>query len=80
MKERKSYAGKLNGVSGVWCDRCPKGLELVKENTWYTPDPGKVFIKDGEFFDSITLKDGESIEDYIEVADQRKENTPKDQN
>lgn len=71
MIERKSYIGKLNGVSGIWCDQKPEGLDLTDVITFYSPDEGKVFIKDGEFFDSVVIKDGVKIEDYIEVKDPR---------
>lgn len=72
MKEHKAYLGKLNGVSGVWCDKKPKDLEVVKENTFYTPDEGMVFTKDGELFDSVFIRDESvKIEDYIEIKDVR---------
>jgi hypothetical protein len=71
MIERKSYIGKLNGVSGIWCDQKPEDLDLTDVITFYNPDEGKVFIKDGEFFDSVVIKDGVNIEDYIEVKDPR---------
>jgi len=68
MKERKSYAGKLNGVSGVWCDQKPEGLEVIKENTFYTPDEGKVFVdKEGNMLDYVVLNEGESVSDYTEI-------------
>ena len=67
MKERQSYIGSLKGVKGVWCDKKPRGLDLEKTITFYVPDEGKVFTKDGELFDSVVLKDGEKIKDYKEV-------------
>lgn len=74
MKEHKAYLGKLNGVSGVWCDKKPKGLEVVQENTFYTPDEGMVFAKDGELFDTVFIRDESvKIEDYIEIKDIRKQ-------
>lgn len=71
MKERKSYMGILNGVHGIWCDQKPADLEVTKEITFYTPDEGKVFVKDGEFYDSVVIQDGVKIEDYEEVEDTR---------
>ena len=71
MKEHKSYLGKLNGVSGVWCDKKPKGLKVAQENVFYTPDEGKVFTKDGELFDTVTIKDGVDINDFVEIKDPR---------
>ena len=72
MKEHKAYLGKLNGVSGVWCDKKPKDLEAVQENTFYTPDEGMVFTKDGELFDTVFIRDESiKIEDYIEIKDVR---------
>lgn len=73
MKERKSYIGTLNGVNGVWCDQCPEGLEVKEVITFYTPDEGKVFSKDGELFDTVIIKDGVDIKDYSEVKDERAE-------
>lgn len=68
MKERKSYVGTLNGVAGVWCDQKPEGLEVTKENTFYTPDEGKVFVdKEGNMLDSVILKEGETIDEYTEI-------------
>lgn len=71
MKERHSYIGTLNDVSGVWCDKKPKGLKVTEEITFYSADEGKVFTKDGELFDSVVIKDGVKIEDYIEIIDPR---------
>ena len=71
MIKRHSYIGTLNGVSGIWCDQKPEGLEVEKETTFYTPDEGKVFTKDGELFDSVVIKDDVKIEDYIEIIDPR---------
>lgn len=68
MKERKSYIGTLNGVNGVWCDRCPEGVEVTQEITFYTPDEGKVFTKDGELFENVVIKDDVKIEDYAEIV------------
>ena len=73
MKERKSYIGKLNGISGVWCDQKPEGLEIEKEITFYSPDEGKVFTKDGEIFTSVVIKDGVKIEDYVEINEPKQE-------
>ena len=71
MKERHSYMGTLNSVNGVWCDKKPKGLKVAEEITFYSADEGKVFTKDGELFDSVVIKDGVKIEDYIEIIDPR---------
>lgn len=74
MKEHKAYLGKLNGVSGVWCDKKPKGLEVAQENTFCTPDEGMVFTKDGELFDTVFIRDASvKIEDYIEIKDVRQQ-------
>lgn len=68
MIERKSYVGKLNGVSGVWCDQKPEGLEVIKENTFYVPDEGKVFVdKEGNITDSVVITDGIDIKDFVEI-------------
>lgn len=72
MIERHCYIGKLNGISGVWCDQKPEGIELEKENTFYTPDEGMVFTKDGKLFDTAFIRDESvKIEDYVEIKDPR---------
>ena len=71
MKKRHSYIGILNGISGVFCDKKPKGIELENTIEWYSADEGMVFTKDGELFDSVILKEGESIDQYIEIKDPR---------
>lgn len=77
MKERKSYAGKLNGVFGFWCDQKPEGLEDVKVTTFYTPDEGKVFVdKDGELLDSVVIRGNVKISDYTEIKDPRPSEQP----
>ena len=73
MKERKSYIGTLNGVNGVWCDQCPEGLEVKEVITFYTPDEGKVFSKDGKLFDSVIIKDGVDISEYAETEAPKQE-------
>lgn len=67
MKERKSYVGKLNGVSGVWTDIKPEGLEVVEEITFFSADEGKCFKKGDEYFTNVIIKDGVNITDYEEV-------------
>ena len=72
MKEHKSYLGKLNGISVVYCDKIPQGMEVAQENTFYTPDEDMVFAKDGELFDSVYIHDASvKIEDYVEIKDPR---------
>ena len=56
----------------IWCDKKPKGLKDIKDVTFYTADEGKVFTKDGKLFDSVVIRDGVNIEDYIEIVDPRK--------
>ena len=67
MKERKFYKGVLNGIRGVWTDKCPKGLKEKVENVFYSADEGKVFVKDGVETVSVVLKEGEKITDWEEV-------------
>lgn len=72
MKEHKAYLGKLDGVSVVYCDKIPQGMEVAQENTFYTADEGMVFTKDGELFDSVYIHDASvKIEDYTEIKDPR---------
>lgn len=79
MKERKSYIGKLDGVSGVWCDKKPKGLKVDKTITFYSADEGKVFAdKEGNLIESVIIKDSVKIEDYIEIKDPRLAEKPEE--
>ena len=73
MIKRKSYKGKLDGVSGIWCDKKPKGLKEVKEIVFYVPDEDKVFTKDGKLFDSVVITEGVDIKDYIEIEKPKEE-------
>lgn len=73
MKKRKSYIGTLKDVNGIWCDKKPKGLEVKEEIVFYTADEGKIFTKDGKLFDSVVIKDGVNIEDYIEIEQPKEE-------
>lgn len=72
MIERKTYKGILNGVSGIFSDKKPEGLELKEEITWYSADKGKVFTKNGKTFKTIVLKDSEKIKDYVEIDEPEK--------
>lgn len=74
MQKRITYCGELNGVKGLWCGFKPKGLTVEKEIEVYYPEDGKVFAKGDETFESVVLKDGESIKDYTEI-DRPKEQT-----
>lgn len=75
MKERKSYKGTLNEVFGIWTDQKPEDIVLIDEVTFYTPDDGKIFYKDGEYYDCVVIEDDVKIEDYQEITDPRE---PKD--
>lgn len=77
MKEHKAYTVKADGVTYVHCDKVPDGVEVVKENVFYTPDEGMVFTKDGELFDSVFVRDESvKIEDYVEIKDPRPAEEP----
>lgn len=72
MKKRHSYIGILNGISGIFCDQKPEGLEVEKEITFYSADEGKVFAdKEGNLLDSVVIQDGVDIKDYVEIKDPR---------
>lgn len=74
MKERHSYIGTLDGVNGVWCDQKPKGLKVKDTITFYSPDEDKVFVdKEGNMVDSVVIKDGVNIEDYVEIKKPKEE-------
>ena len=67
MQTKITYKGYIDGVYGIYCGFKPENLEIVEEVTVYYPDENKVFIKDGEEYGAVVLKEGESIADYDEV-------------
>lgn len=67
MQTKITYKGTKDGVYGIYCGFKPDGLEVEEEVTVYYPDENKVFIKDGEEYGAVVLKEGESIEEYEEV-------------
>lgn len=71
MKERKSYKGTLNGVFAIWTDQHPEDAVIQETVTFYTPDEGYIFVKDGEFYDCVVIQDGETIDMYVEIVDPR---------
>ena len=63
-----TYKGtNKKGIYGIYCGFKPRGLKVAEEITVYHPDEGKVFMKDGEEYSAIILKEGETIEAYKEV-------------
>lgn len=75
MIERKSYVGKTKeGISAVWCDKHPKGVNIEKEIIFYSPDEGKVFVdSEGNMNHSVVIKDGVDIKDYTEIVMPKKD-------
>ena len=72
MKKRHAYIGILNGISGVFCDQKPEGIELKDTITFYSADEGKVFVdKEGNLLDSVVIEEGVDIKDYVEIKGPR---------
>ncbi len=71
-----TYIGTLDGIHGIWCGFLPEDVIVEKEINVYYPDEGKVLVKDGELFDSVVLKEDESIEEYTEIIDPRPQSKP----
>lgn len=77
MKKRQSYIGTLDGVNGIWCDKKPEGIELKDTIVFYSADEGKVFAdKEGNLLDTVVIKDGVNIEDFVEIVDVRNKEEP----
>lgn len=74
MQIKITYKGYINGIYGIYCGFKPDGLEVTEEVPVYYPDEGKVFVKDGEYYDCVILQDSESIDDYTEVERKDDEN------
>lgn len=68
MEKRTAYTGTLNGVFGVFCDVKPKGLKNAESKTFYIPDEGKAFYKDGEYYYTVIVDENHKIEDYMEIV------------
>lgn len=71
MEIRITYKGTLNGIKGIWCGFKPEGAIIEKEINILYPAKDMKLRKKGEeeTYGSIILKDGESMENYEEVAD-----------
>ena len=67
MQTRTTYKGTLDGVYGVWCGFKPKKAKIEEEILVYYPESGKALKKDDKFYDFVILKEGETIEEYVEV-------------
>jgi hypothetical protein len=74
MQIKITYKGYINGIYGIYCGFKPDGLEVTEKVPVYYPYEGKVFEKDGEYYDCVILQDGESIDDYAEVERKDDEN------
>lgn len=74
MKERHTYKGIVDGVFGIFVDHKPENIELQEEVVWYSADEGKVFVdKEGNMLDSVILKEGETIDAYVEIVKPKEE-------
>ena len=72
-----TYKGTRNGIHGLWCGFKPDDVIVEEEITVYHPDEGKEFMKNGERFSAVVLQEGEKIEDYEQV-DEEKPERPED--
>ena len=74
MEVRTTYKGTYKGAYGIYCGFKPKGMRNPEEIDVYYPDEGKIFVKDGESFSVVILKENENIEDYSEEEIEEKDN------
>lgn len=79
MIERKSYKGTIDGVFAVWTDQCPEGAIIEEAITFYVPDEGYIFVKDGEFYDCVVIQNGVTIDQFLEIKDPRPSEEPKEE-
>lgn len=73
MEIRITYKGTLNGVKGIWCGFKPDDAIIEKEINILYPDKDMLLRKKGdeETFRSVVLKDGDGMDNYEEVSDDR---------
>ena len=73
MEIRITYTGTLNGIKGVWCGFKPDGIIIEQEFNILYPAKDMLLRRKGgeETYHSIILKDGDSMDNYEEVADDR---------
>ena len=71
MEIRITYKGTLNGIKGIWGGFKPEGAIIEKEFNILYPSKDMNLRRKGEeeTYSSIILKDGDSMENYEEVAD-----------
>ena len=71
MEIRITYKGTLNGIKGIWCGFKPEGAIIEKEINILYPAQDMLLRRKGEeeTYHSVILKDGDSMENYEEVAD-----------
>ena len=62
MEIRTTYI--CNGA--IYCGFKPEGVEVIEERQVLYPQEGYELVKNGERFDAVWLKDGDSEENYTE--------------
>jgi hypothetical protein len=68
MFTKTTYKGIYNNTVGLWCGFKPEDLEVLEERVILYPDEGKKLQdKGGNTFSAVWLKDGKTINDFIEV-------------
>lgn len=73
METRITYKGTLNGVKGIWCGFKPDEAVIEQEFNILYPAKDMLLRRKGEeqTHHSIILTDGNSMDNYEEVADDR---------
>lgn len=73
MEIRITYKGTLNGIKGIWCGFKPEDVVVEKEINILYPAKDMLLRKKGEeqTYHSVVLTDGDSVDNYEEVADDR---------
>lgn len=73
MEIRITYKGTLNGIKGIWCGFKPEGAVIEQEFNILYPAEKMLLKKKGkeETYSSVILKDGDTMDNYEEVADDR---------
>lgn len=67
MIKRTTYKGTIDGKFIIACDTIPEGMVANEIIEYFQPDNGKVFCKDGEFFNILIVTKDLNIEEYNEV-------------
>lgn len=78
MQTITKYKGSLNGVNYIWTSTYPSDATITETYSVLYPDSNKLLYRDGDVFESVILKDGDTSSNYNELATSSQETTTED--